>query len=227
MHRSIGSSYKNLGCGIFKGALCSPRGVPGRGEAPSPRLWLGRVCSPGLWWALWVERRREGREPRPSPRRQQERRLCGVRGALRVASSPACPPSLLWRHPAPGPDPALGCRLLHSRVPLLPHPPLLRGRPLPSEPFSGRLPAAVLKEPLAARVWGTLRPEDAQASRSWAWFLCLRYEAGFCFFETEFSISFLLFFCVSPSLFYLLLTLRLSPSSSSFSSFLIFYLSSF
>lgn len=129
VHREL---LQNLGCGVFKGSLCSPRGVPGRGEAPSPRLWLGRACSLGLWWALGVGRRREGRGPRPSPRGRQERRLCGVHGALRVASSPACLPSLLWRHPAPGPDPALRCRLLHSRVPYSPHPPLLRGCPLPS-----------------------------------------------------------------------------------------------
>lgn len=136
-----------------------------------------------------------------------------MRGALRVASSPAFPPSLLWRHPAPGPERALGCRLLHSRVPSLPHPPLLLlRRPLPSQPLSGRLPAAVLQEPLAARAWGALRPEDAQASLEQI--LCLLgSQTGFCFFETELSICFPLAFCISPFLFSLFLTPRLSHSS--------------
>lgn len=146
-------------------------------------MWLGRAWSPGLWWALRAGRLREGRGSRPSPHRQQERPLCGVPGALRVASSPACPPPLLWRHPAPGPDPALGCRLLHSHVPCsrivhssedvhfflwFERPLGSSSRRLRSKSYSSRRPG----EPCGGRMLGSLW------SRSCAWFLRLKFQTG-------------------------------------------------
>lgn len=95
------------------------------------------------------------------PRTQQEQRLCGARGAR---GSPPPLPARLWRHPAPGLDPALGCRLPHSRVPYSGILPSSEGiRSLLSS--SQLLVAAVLQEPLAALAWWALRPEDAQVSR--------------------------------------------------------------
>lgn len=82
-----------------------------------------------------------------------------------------------------------------------------------------------------APAWGALWPEYAQASgsRSCAWFLRLRPQTSFWFFvfvfETEVSISFLLAFCISPSLFFFLLPAF--PSHLFFFLIFHFYLSSF
>lgn len=140
---------QNLGRGVLRGALLTSRGPRPLRSAEPAAVGGTRVVSRSLvgspgWTAAG------GTRTAPIATQTAERRLCGVRGALRVASSPACPPSLLWRHPAPGPDSALRCRPLHSRAPCsrILHSSDLRSHPraVRESPHPPAAPRTVLRE---------------------------------------------------------------------------------
>lgn len=106
-----------------------------------------------------------------------------MRGALRVASSPACTPSLLWRHPAPGPDSALRrWPLHHSRI--------LHSSDLHSHLPASRVPGQLLAVRSKCPEGRCLGARGRRMLRSCAWILRLRSQTGSCCSRIRYPVVF-------------------------------------
>lgn len=162
--RSIGSSYKISGVGSSRVHCAHLAG------SPAAEKRRARGCG----WdarALRVSGGLSGLDGGGRDADRAHRRADGRSGGCAVCTVPCgSPPPLPACRPSSGATPrrdptlryAAGCSTPESLTPRILHSSEDVHSRLISW-FPGQLPTAVLEEPLAARAWGALRPEDAPA----------------------------------------------------------------